>query len=106
MAEILERRSPPRLQRPDGLDQAPRVEGRRRSPCLHGESALFQRESRKTPRYGSKCMSTTFEPIFARSMPLDLFGRAHRIYVEEARQGTRRMSLHTAGSDGRQYPGL
>ena len=51
-------------------------------------------------------MSATFEPIVGRYMHLDLFGRAHRIYVEEAGQGTPLLCLHTAGSDGRQYRGL
>ncbi len=39
-------------------------------------------------------------------MHLDLFGRPHRIYVEEAGEGTPLLCLHTAGSDGRQYRGL
>jgi pimeloyl-ACP methyl ester carboxylesterase len=51
-------------------------------------------------------MSATFEPMVGRYMHLDLFGRAHRIYVEEAGQGTSLLCLHTAGSDGRQYRGL
>src|SRR5260370_2456379 len=51
-------------------------------------------------------MSARFEPIAGRYMHLDLFGRAHRIYVEEAGQGTPLLCLHTAGSDGRQYRGL
>ena len=51
-------------------------------------------------------MSATFEPVIGRYMHLDLFGRAHRIYVEEAGQGTPLLCLHTAGSDGRQYRGL
>jgi pimeloyl-ACP methyl ester carboxylesterase len=51
-------------------------------------------------------MSATFEPMVGRYMHLDLFGRAHRIYVEEAGQGTPLLCLHTAGSDGRQYRGL
>jgi hypothetical protein len=40
-------------------------------------------------------MSATFEPITGRYMHLDLFGRPHRIYVEEAGEGTPRC-LHTA----------
>ena len=51
-------------------------------------------------------MSATFEPIIGRYMHLDLFGRPHRIYVEEAGQGTPLLCLHTAGSDGRQYRAL
>ena len=33
-------------------------------------------------------MSVSFEPITGRYMQLDLFGRPHRIYVEEAGEGT------------------
>lgn len=51
-------------------------------------------------------MSARFEPIVGRYMHLDLFGRPHRIYVEEAGEGTPLLCLHTAGSDGRQYRGL
>jgi pimeloyl-ACP methyl ester carboxylesterase len=51
-------------------------------------------------------MSVTFEPITGRYMHLDLFGRGHRIYVEEAGHGTPLLCLHTAGADGRQYRGL
>jgi pimeloyl-ACP methyl ester carboxylesterase len=51
-------------------------------------------------------MTIEFEPIIGRYMKLDLFGRSHRIYVEEAGQGTPLLCLHTAGADGRQYRGL
>jgi pimeloyl-ACP methyl ester carboxylesterase len=51
-------------------------------------------------------MSAKFEPITGRYMHLDLSGRSHRIYVEEAGQGTPLLCLHTAGADGRQYRGL
>src|SRR3954469_5962243 len=51
-------------------------------------------------------MSARFEPIVGRYMHLDLFGRPHRIYVEEAGEGTPLLCLHTAGSDGRQYRAL
>ena len=33
-------------------------------------------------------MSAQFEPITGRYMHLDLFGRKHRIYLEEAGAGT------------------
>ena len=45
-------------------------------------------------------MSARFEPVVGRYMHLDLFGRPHRIYVEEAGEGTPLLCLHTAGSDG------
>ena len=51
-------------------------------------------------------MMARFEPIIGRYMPLDLFGRPHRIYVEEAGEGTPLLCLHTAGADGRQYRAL
>jgi pimeloyl-ACP methyl ester carboxylesterase len=51
-------------------------------------------------------MKARFEPITGRYMHLDLVGRPHRVYVEEAGEGTPLLCLHTAGSDGRQYRGL
>ncbi|MGH6739166.1 MAG: alpha/beta fold hydrolase [Bradyrhizobium sp.] len=51
-------------------------------------------------------MSAQFEPIIGRYMHLDLFGKPHRVYFEEAGQGTPLLCLHTAGSDGRQYRAL
>ena len=51
-------------------------------------------------------MSVEFEPIVGRYMHLDLFGRKHRIYLEEAGEGTPLLCLHTAGADGRQYRAL
>jgi pimeloyl-ACP methyl ester carboxylesterase len=43
------------------------------------------------------------EPIIGRYARLDLDGREHRLYFEEAGQGIPLLCLHTAGSDGRQY---
>jgi pimeloyl-ACP methyl ester carboxylesterase len=43
------------------------------------------------------------EPIVGRYAHLELEGRAHRLYFEEAGQGIPLLCLHTAGSDGRQY---
>ena len=51
-------------------------------------------------------MSPRFEPIVGRYLNLDLLGRPHRLYLEEAGQGIPLLCLHTAGSDGRQYRGL
>jgi pimeloyl-ACP methyl ester carboxylesterase len=51
-------------------------------------------------------MSVAFEPIIGRYMQLDLFGRKHRIYLEQAGEGVPLLCLHTAGSDGRQYRAL
>jgi len=51
-------------------------------------------------------MSPAFEPIVGRYLNLNLLGRPHRLYVEEAGQGIPLLCLHTAGSDARQYRGL
>ncbi len=48
-------------------------------------------------------MTATFEPIVGRYLNLDLLGKPHRLYVEEAGQGTPLLCLHTAGADSRQY---
>jgi len=44
-----------------------------------------------------------FEPIIGRYLHLELSGRPHRLYVEEAGQGIPLVCLHTAGADARQY---
>ena len=44
-----------------------------------------------------------YEPIVGRYLRLDLDGRAHRLYVEEAGQGIPLVCLHTAGADNRQW---
>ena len=46
------------------------------------------------------------EPVVGRYLRLDLDGRRHRIYFEEAGQGIPLVCLHTAGADGRQYRAL
>jgi pimeloyl-ACP methyl ester carboxylesterase len=51
-------------------------------------------------------MTPHFEPIVGRYLNLDLLGRPHRLYVEQAGQGIPLLCLHTAGSDGRQYRAL
>lgn len=51
-------------------------------------------------------MSPRFDPVIGRYLSLDLQGRPHRVYVEEAGQGTPLLCLHTAGSDTRQWRGL
>jgi pimeloyl-ACP methyl ester carboxylesterase len=48
-------------------------------------------------------MAATFEPIVGRYMNVDLGGRPHRLYFEEAGQGIPLVCLHTAGADGRQF---
>jgi len=51
-------------------------------------------------------MSAAFEPITGRYLRLDLAGKPHRVYVEEAGRGIPLLCLHTAGADSRQYRGL
>ena len=51
-------------------------------------------------------MTPDFEPIVGRYLRLDLLGKPHRLYVEEAGQGIPLLCLHTAASDTRQYRGL
>ncbi len=48
----------------------------------------------------------SIEPIIGRYMRLELHGRPHRLYWEEAGAGIPLLCLHTAGSDGRQYRAL
>lgn len=48
-------------------------------------------------------MAATLEPIVGRYMTLELGGRPHRVYFEEAGQGIPLVCLHTAGADGRQF---
>lgn len=52
-------------------------------------------------------MKPYYEPIIGRYLHLDISGRPHRLYVEEAGPknggGIPLVCLHTAGADGRQY---
>jgi pimeloyl-ACP methyl ester carboxylesterase len=48
----------------------------------------------------------TFEPITGRYLNLELLGKPHRLYVEEAGHGIPLLCLHTAGSDTRQFRAL
>lgn len=51
-------------------------------------------------------MAARFEPVSGRYMHLDLLGKPHRLYLEEAGQGIPLLCLHTAGADTRQYRGI
>lgn len=51
-------------------------------------------------------MSVQFEPVTGRYLHLDLLGKPHRVYVEEAGAGIPLLCLHTAGADTRQYRAL
>ncbi|MCX7362819.1 MAG: alpha/beta hydrolase [Alphaproteobacteria bacterium] len=46
------------------------------------------------------------EPVIGRYLRLDLNGKPHRLYFEEAGQGIPLVCLHTAGADGRQFRAL
>ena len=48
-------------------------------------------------------MPAPIEPILGRYIHLEIAGRAHRFYFEEAGQGIPLVCLHTAGCDGRQF---
>ncbi|MET0182798.1 MAG: alpha/beta hydrolase [Caulobacterales bacterium] len=48
-------------------------------------------------------MKAEFESIIGRYLKLNLLGKPHRVYVEEAGAGPPLLCLHTAGADGRQY---
>lgn len=48
-------------------------------------------------------MTAPIEPILGRYLLLNLEGRAHRVYFEEAGDGIPLLCLHTAGSDTRQF---
>ena len=50
--------------------------------------------------------NVTFEPIVGRYTNLELLGKPHRVYIEEAGEGIPLVCLHTAGSDTRQYRAL
>jgi len=43
------------------------------------------------------------EPVTGRYLHLDIEGRPHRVYFEEAGEGIPLLCLHTAGADGRQF---
>jgi pimeloyl-ACP methyl ester carboxylesterase len=51
-------------------------------------------------------MKPYFEASVGRYLRLNLLGKPHRLYVEEAGQGIPLLCLHTAGSDTRQYRAL
>jgi pimeloyl-ACP methyl ester carboxylesterase len=51
-------------------------------------------------------MRAQIESIVGRYLALEIDGRPHRVYFEEAGQGIPLVCLHTAGADGRQYRGV
>ena len=48
-------------------------------------------------------MAVQFEPMIGRYVRVEIGGRPHRIYFEEAGSGIPLVCLHAAGADGRQF---
>lgn len=51
----------------------------------------------------SPTAAPAIEPVVGRYLRLEIEGRPHRLYFEEAGAGPPLLCLHTAGSDGRQF---
>lgn len=51
-------------------------------------------------------MTMVIEPLIGRYAAVNIGGRPHRLYWEEAGSGIPLLCLHTAGADGRQYRAL
>ena len=51
-------------------------------------------------------MSAFIEPVIGRYAHIDIGGKHHRVYFEEAGSGIPLLCLHTAGADGRQFRAL
>ena len=66
--------------------------------------ALLRQEPAHPPPRPRCLAEPSFEP--GRYLRMDIEGRPHRVYVEEAGEGTPLLLLHTAGSDGRQWRDL
>ena len=51
-------------------------------------------------------MSAFIEPVTGRYAHIEIGGKVHRVYFEEAGSGIPLLCLHTAGADGRQFRAL
>ena len=60
----------------------------------------------KSAEFPSPVGVPTIEPAIGRYLRLDLNGKPHRLYFEEAGHGIPLVCLHTAGADGRQFRAL
>ena len=70
------------------------------------ECVALLREAAPAPARATPARPDGFEPITGRYLRLEIAGRPHRVYVEEAGTGQPLLLLHTAGSDGRQWRDL
>jgi len=64
---------------------------------------LFSDLSDASAAYGGNGHAPMIEPVTGRYLRLEISGRSHRLYFEEAGEGQPLLCLHTAGSDGRQF---
>ena len=69
--------------------------GGRQPASVHDQPALFQGRDRGAAPEG-EAMNPRFEPITGRYLHLELLGKPHRLYVEEAGQGIPLLCLHTS----------
>lgn len=67
------------------------------------EQAFQSLRAASTPTAPLPWSEEGLEPIAGRYLRLNLEGKPHRIYFEEAGSGIPLLCLHTAGSDSRQY---
>src|SRR5216683_24398 len=58
------------------------------------------------PERSAEVGTPVIEPVVGRYLRLDLDGKPHRLYFEEAGAGIPLLCRHTAGADGRQYRAL
>jgi pimeloyl-ACP methyl ester carboxylesterase len=68
--------------------------------------ALFATLRPKRDEAPAAGWTPSIEAITGRYLRMELNGRPHRIYFEEAGAGIPLLCLHTAGADGRQYRGV
>lgn len=64
---------------------------------------LFSKLSGEGPASAQPFEAAEIEPVIGRYLRLNLGGKPHRLYFEEAGSGIPLICLHTAGSDGRQF---
>jgi hypothetical protein len=70
------------------------------------ECLALLRVAAPVPERATPARALGWEPIHGGYLRLEIAGRPHRVYVEEAGEGQPLLLLHTAGSDGRQWRDL